>query len=343
MLVAKTLLIGSLLAFPSWAAADGEYFSDSFGGPFNPFNPSHWTTISGSFVAFTNGVHVASYAADGTASAEHALDKPLPPGDNFQLELELSVRTDPANRVGAFTVLLLDDANNVVAKMNWHDAQTASGYGGVDFGAQGTDWATNPIYRTNPSGFGREYPTLNDARLEIRRSGNQWKAFVNSVQKGGVLTFNPTLTATKVRIQLSDGRYTPPAFEVTELQISEGCSLEDRIDKMLSRTDGVTVGQRTSIRNILVAAKATLRSMVVKLKKEEQTLAQLNLTGATTAKLRSQAIRTGTAAVDLVTYVSGSLLPRIYAVLTPQQRADLITPKMDMDEGMDKIVSELMF
>jgi len=208
-------LLGVLLV--GWLTTPGAAAQQYFLDEFNSF--SGWSTTKGAFASNGRYLYPTSFASDGAASAEKALSMPLQPGNDFSLRLRLAVRTDPYLRVGGFCVALLDQTGQVVTKMNWHDAQASSGFGGVDFNAEGPTWESNPIYRSDPSGFSREYPTI-DATLEIVRTGNQWKAFVNGVQKGATLTFNPTLTATRVQIYAADGRWTVPAFEVDKLEVS---------------------------------------------------------------------------------------------------------------------------
>jgi len=183
-------------------------------------NFAGWSYVTGGLFA-SNGryLEVVGYSMDGTVAAEKRLHRLIGHRDDFRLAVNLAVRTDPNNRVGAFSVFLQNDANQVVGKLNWHDAQAATGYGGVDFGAEGLSWDNNPIYRSDARGFAQEYPTI-DAQLEIVRIGTQWRAFVNGTQKGDTLTFTPTLTATKVKILASDARWNPPAFEVHRLEVT---------------------------------------------------------------------------------------------------------------------------
>lgn len=101
--------------------------------------------------------------------AEKPLSAPLLADTDFNLSLNLAVvGGDTDGKVGALGVTLLDQYNQTVAKMAWHDAQASTGYGGVDFYAEGGA----AIYRTDPSGFGQEYPNFSGT-LTLKRTDAQ--------------------------------------------------------------------------------------------------------------------------------------------------------------------------
>ncbi len=189
MRLIKTLAVACILVT---TAHGSEYLHDdfsSFGG---------WIYGPGDHGSFaSNGAY--AYVADWRTQSEVAAEKPLSswllPQDDFSLSLNFSSGPDTSGKVGAVGVMLLDASNRTVAQLAWHDAQASTGYGGVDFYAEGG----KPIYRTDPRGFGQEYPEF-WGNLTLKRLESQWSAWVDGTQKGATLSLTPTLTATKAQI-----------------------------------------------------------------------------------------------------------------------------------------------
>ena len=178
-----------------------------------------WTYTPGSEGLFAStGTH--AYVDDWQSGSLTQADKPLvftiTPVEDFTFEMDVRVAPDFSGRVGGVHAQLLDAQGQIVADMGWHDAQAATGYGGVDFYAE----AQSPIYRTDPSGFGTEYPDF-DGTLTLKREGTEWTAWVNGVAKGSPLDFPPTLTATTARIEITRSVSWPDAgVEIDEVRAS---------------------------------------------------------------------------------------------------------------------------
>jgi hypothetical protein len=171
------------------------YFQDDFstftGWTYTPASTGQFAS-SGTYAYLLNGNNVT-----GDCTAYKPLDLALNPTNDFRLTLDISSGADLSNTCGWVTATLFDSSNHTVAYLNWHDVQASTGYGGVDFYAEGM----TAIYRTNPSGFGTEYPNFSGT-LMLERSGSEWSAWVNGIQRGTTLTLSPTLTATKVEMAM---------------------------------------------------------------------------------------------------------------------------------------------
>ena len=126
---------------------------------------------------------------------EKPLPFPLPPGQTFSLAARLVTDDDPAGRAGGVAVALLDEQDRVIGQITWHDDQPGAGYGSADIVAE-DNW---PIYRTDPSGLGREFNTFN-GNFVLSRRGNQWQALAEGKALGKPLELEPTLWPAKIRI-----------------------------------------------------------------------------------------------------------------------------------------------
>jgi hypothetical protein len=164
-----------------------------------------WTYTPASTGAFdANGYLYLStgQAITGETIAEKPLAVSLSATNDFSFVVLLRSGADLPNTCSWFDARLLDANGTVVAELGWHDVQAATGYGGVDFYAENQ----TAIYRTDPSGFGTEYPVFpasgDYGTLILTRSGSEWSAWVNGTQKGSTLSLAPTLTATKIEITM---------------------------------------------------------------------------------------------------------------------------------------------
>ena len=169
---------------------------------------SGWTyTVEsrGRFASDGLGIYVSDWGDGGPVVAEKSLSRPLGPTDDFRLLVRLSTGQDKAGCGGWFSVALLDELGEAVAEVGWHDVQAAAGYGGVDFYAEGR----TPLYRTDPTGFGREYPQLSGV-LSLARSASRWVAQVNSDSKAAAREVEPRRTATRIRIAVGAATRLPP-------------------------------------------------------------------------------------------------------------------------------------
>jgi len=149
--------------------------------------------------------------------AEKWLARPLAPGADFTILMNLEATEDRPDSAGRFSLLLLTDKDQAVAQITWCDGLPAAGYGGVEFYAEGG----TPIYRSDPAGLGKEYPRLSGV-LRLSRVGLHWDAWVTDVQKGGLLALTGTQTATKVRMVAE--RFPPAAprtFNIRGLWVVE--------------------------------------------------------------------------------------------------------------------------
>ena len=120
------------------------------------------------------------------------LAEAIPAGQDCELEVEMDSGLDLPRCVSWLAVELQSDDGQVVAKAGWHDVQASQGYGGIDAYGQGE----TPIYRSDPTGFSREFPVLK-GRLTITRKGDLWAVAVNGAPRGKPLRLRSTLTATK--------------------------------------------------------------------------------------------------------------------------------------------------
>lgn len=178
----------------AWGA---DFFHDGFGAF------SGWTYTSSSIGSFDASGYLflsTGGGLDGTTTARKPLAVNLNPTDDFSFTALLKSGPDSPSTCGWFQAILRDANDNLVASLGWHDVQESSGYGGVDFYAQNSA----AIYRTNTSGFGTEYAIFPASgiygELTLKRTGSEWSAWVNGVQKGSTLALDPTLTATKIEI-----------------------------------------------------------------------------------------------------------------------------------------------
>jgi len=178
---------------------------------------THLTASTGRFTADSLVIHVSDWGDENPVIAEKWLARPLAPGADFSILLNLEATEDRPDSAGRFSLLLLTDQDQAVAQITWCDGLPAAGYGGVEFYAEGG----TPIYRTDPAGLGKEYPRLSGV-LRLSRVGSHWGAWVNDAQKGGLLALAGTQTATKARIVAE--RFPPAAprrFDIRGLWVVE--------------------------------------------------------------------------------------------------------------------------
>jgi len=198
--VARAAIMTVVMGWVFLGSARGEaYFQDGFG------TFSGWTYTSGSTGTFGASGYLylsTGQASTGSTAAQKLLDVSLSATNDFTFTVRLASGADTSDTCGTFSAKLIDASNTVVALIDWHDVLTSTGYGGVDFYGQNK----TAIYRTDPSGSGREYavfPATGDyGSLMLMRSGCEWSAWVNGTQKGSTLTLAPTLTATKIEIEV---------------------------------------------------------------------------------------------------------------------------------------------
>jgi len=156
---------------------------------------THLTASTGRFTSDELTIHVSDWQDENPVIAEKRLTRPLVPGADFSILLNLEATEDRPDSAGRFSLLLLTDQDQMVAQITWCDGLPAAGYGGIEFYAEGG----TPIYRTDPAGLGKEYSRISGI-LRLVRVGSHWAAWVNNVQKGGLLALAGTQTATKVRM-----------------------------------------------------------------------------------------------------------------------------------------------
>jgi hypothetical protein len=189
----KSLVIGFFVATLLVVCVEAPattYFSDDFS------SFTGWTYQPASQGAFaSNGSRLfVSTWGDGFVAARKPLASAIGPGDDFRFSLTMDSGSDGTDVVGSLVVALLDASGQIVAKMDWFDAQSATGFGGVDFYGE----SDTAIFRSDPSGFASDYPTL-AGTLTLRRVGPTWSASVDDVPKGS-LTLAPTFIATQMEI-----------------------------------------------------------------------------------------------------------------------------------------------
>jgi hypothetical protein len=192
-----------------------EYFHDDF----STFTGWTYTTAStGQFASSGSYAYLsAGQNVDGDCIAYKPLEIALNPTDDFILTININSGADLSSTCGTVTVTLLDSSDKIVAQINWHDVQASTGYGGVDFYAEGG----TTIYRTDPSGNGTVYPTFSGT-LMLKRSGSEWSAWVNGTQEGTTLTLSPTLTATMIQIDMGHWKnYNERAIEIDDIAITQ--------------------------------------------------------------------------------------------------------------------------
>ena len=181
---------------------DARYLAEhpaTFGGWSN-----NLTAGVGRFMADAMAIRVSDWQDEKPVIVEKPLARPLLPGADFTILLDLGATEDRPDSAGRFSVLLLTDWDRAVAQITWCDGLPAAGYGGVEFYAEGG----TPIYRTDTAGLGKEYPCISGI-LRLGRVGSHWAAWVNDAQKGELLAQPGMETATKVRMVAE--RFPPTA------------------------------------------------------------------------------------------------------------------------------------
>ena len=156
------------------------YFSDDFS------SFTGWTyqpASQGAFASDGSKLIVSTWGDGSGVAVRKPLASAIGPGDDFRFSLTMDSGSDGTGAVGSLVVVLLDASGQIVARMNWFDAQAATGFGGVDFYGE----SDTAIFRSDPSGFARDYRTL-AGTLTLRRVGPTWSASVDDVPKGS-LTF----------------------------------------------------------------------------------------------------------------------------------------------------------
>lgn len=178
---------------------------------------THWTPSMGRFTSDALAIRVSDWQDEHPVIAEKWLARPLLPGADFTILLNLETTEDRPDSAGRFSLLLLTDQDQIVAQITWCDGLPPLGYGGIEFYAEGG----TPIYRTDPAGMGKEYPRISGI-LRLSRVGSHWSAGVNDVQKGRLLTLACTQTATKARIVAEQfPPASPRTFDIRGLWVVE--------------------------------------------------------------------------------------------------------------------------
>ena len=75
--------------------------------------------------------------AGGACTAYKPLEIALNPTDDFRFTLDMSSGADEPSTCGSVAITLFDSSDKLVAWLSWHDVQASTGYGGVDFYAEG--------------------------------------------------------------------------------------------------------------------------------------------------------------------------------------------------------------
>ena len=194
--------------------------ADTFEDYFTGF--SGWTYVPGSTGTFKSdgqSLVVDTFGSQNGAKATYELPFAISTSSDFSARLHVRVTTDPNGGVGGFGLQLLDPSGQIAGQLAWHDVQASSGFGGIDLWAEGGGQNNaNPIYRSDPSGFSREYPTI-DSSLEIQRTGNDWSAWVGGTEKGSI-HLSPTKSITKIELYSgSSPGWTPRDIHVDYVSV----------------------------------------------------------------------------------------------------------------------------
>jgi|GEM_PF-4541823 len=187
-------LLVVLMGPPTVSGADTVLFDDftTFSGwTYDPANCPGFTVASDGDLLYVVSYGSCPPGGDQWEGVVQTLPEPITPYQNFEVAFHPVVLTDLPSQMGGVMVECLNDAGEVVARVNWFEPQAGTGYGGLTFWAEG-----NLIYG-NLTGFDTEYGTINNT-VKLRRTGNTWSAWVDDEQKGSDLTLAPTMTITKI-------------------------------------------------------------------------------------------------------------------------------------------------
>ena len=206
-----------LITFTTYSQSSTLIFNETFDN-FDRWTPFH-INDSGSVWDVTNGWAVIESMASGSGwvNAWYSAKLPIniPPGMDFTLKARIRVNDgDPSGWLGHIGVDLHNENGDRVARVNWNDSQSASGYGGLQFSCGG-----GMVYTNDPNGFSTNNPEF-EGVLELRRVGSSYSAYLDGSQLGTYQVFEIYDTAYYVGIR--GGQYSSYHYrdgQIDDIQI----------------------------------------------------------------------------------------------------------------------------